>query len=89
MIRTREYKLVVSPESVNELYDLRVDPGEMNNVYGAAVYDGIRKELATELYRQLRERGDSSFAKWMAAMTDFDVPLVNTARSDLDEVLAS
>jgi len=23
----------------------------------------------------------------MAAMTDFDIPLVNTARSDLDEVM--
>lgn len=86
MIRTKEFKLVVSPESINELYDLRFDPAEMNNVYTVPVYDEIRKELATELYTQLRERGDHSFAKWMAAMTDFRVPLVNTARSDLDEV---
>ena len=89
MIRTHEFKLVVSPESVNELYDLRVDPAEVNNVYTVPVYDEIRKALATELYRQLRERGDHSFAKWMAAMTDFEVPLVNTARSDLDEVTTS
>lgn len=88
MLRTREFKLVVNPESVNELYDLRIDPGEINNVYTVPVYDQIRKELCTELYRQLRERGDHSFAKWMAAMTDFDVPLVNTARSDLDTVLS-
>lgn len=86
MIRTRDFKLVISPESINEMYDLRRDPGEINNVYNVPVYDEIRKELATELYRQLRERGDHSFAKWMAAMVDFDVPLVNTARSDLDQV---
>ncbi len=35
--------------------------------------------------RSLRERHDDSFAKWMAAMTDFDVELTNTARSDWDE----
>lgn len=86
MIRTREFKLVISPESINELYDLRKDPAELTNVYTVPVYDEIRRELATELYRQLRERGDNSFAKWMAAMVDFDIPLVNTARSDLDEV---
>lgn len=86
MIRTRDYKLIISPESINELYDLRKDPGEINNVYTVPVYDAVRRDLATELYRQLRQRGDHSFAKWMAAMVDFDVPLVNTARSDLDEV---
>ena len=87
MIRTHEFKLVMNPESINELYDLRVDPAEMNNVYTVPVYDQVRKDLATELYKQLREHGDHSFAKWMAAMTDFDIPLVKTARSDLDDVL--
>ena len=86
MLRTRDFKLVINPESINELYDLRLDPAEMNNVYTVPVYDEIRRELATNLYLQLRERADHSFAKWMAAMTDFDIPLVNTARSDLDEV---
>ncbi|MCI7551844.1 MAG: sulfatase-like hydrolase/transferase [Actinomycetaceae bacterium] len=87
MIRTKEFKLIVSPESINELYDLRYDPNEMTNVYEAPAYRDIRAELATELYTQLRERGDNSFAKWMAAMTDFKVELKNTARSDLDEVM--
>lgn len=89
MLRTRDFKLVISPESINELYDLRHDPSEMTNVYTSPVYDQVRRELATELYRQLRERGDHSFAKWMAAVTDFDVPLSATARSDLDEVVTS
>lgn len=86
MLRSRDFKLVVSPESINELYDLRSDPSEMTNVHDAPIYDGVRQELAIRLHTRLRERGDHSFAKWMAAMTDFEVPLVNTARSDLDEV---
>ena len=88
MLRTRDFKLVVSPESVNELYDLRSDPAEMTNVYTAPVYAQIRRELGTELHRQLRERGDHSFAKWMSAVMDIEVTLKNTARSDLDEVQA-
>lgn len=89
MLRTNDFKLVVNHESFNELYDLRTDPYELNNVYEAPAYNEIRKELALNLYNQLKANNDSSFAKWMAAMTDFEVPLVNTARSDLDEVLSS
>lgn len=86
MLRTDDYKLVVSHESMNELYDLKRDPYELNNVYTAPAYDDVRRSMAAELYRQLVERGDSSFAKWMAAMTDFDVPLSNTAKSDWDDI---
>jgi arylsulfatase A-like enzyme len=86
MIRTDDYKLVISHESIDELYDLKQDPWELNNVYTTPRYDTVRRELAAQLYTQLRDRGDSSFAKWMAAMTDFDIPLENTAKSDWDDV---
>lgn len=86
MLRNDDYKLIVSHESINELYDLKRDPDEMNNVYAAPAYDEIRRQMACELYIQLKERGDSAFAKWMAAMTDFDIPLVSTAKSDWDEI---
>lgn len=86
-LRTKEFKLVINPESVNELYDLRTDPYEINNVYTSPIYDKIRFDLCKELHRQLVERGDGVFAKWMAAMTDFDVPLGNTANSDFDDVV--
>jgi arylsulfatase A-like enzyme len=86
MVRTDDYKLIVSHESIDELYDLRQDPWELNNVYTAPAYDDVRRTLAAELYNQLHERGDDVFAKWMAAMTDFDVPLENTAKSDWDDV---
>jgi arylsulfatase A-like enzyme len=86
MIRTDDYKLIVSHESINELYDLKQDPWELNNVYKAPAYDDVRRKLALELYTQLNERGDTTFAKWMAAMTDFDVALTSTAKSDWDDV---
>ncbi|MFC0265503.1 sulfatase-like hydrolase/transferase [Alloscardovia macacae] len=86
MLRTDDYKLVISHESINELYDLKHDPFELNNLYTAPAFDEVRREMAAELYTQLKERGDSSFAKWMAAMTEFDIPLSNTARSDWDDV---
>src|SRR5699024_541374 len=86
MLRTRDFKLVVSPESVNELYDLRSDPAEMTNVYTAPVYAQIRRALGTELHRQLRERRDHTCAKVMCAVMDMEVTLKNAARADLDEV---
>lgn len=86
MLRTASHKLVVNPESFNELYDLQNDPSELTNVYDVPAYDEIRRKMCHRLYRQLDDRGDDVFAKWMAATTDFDVPLSNTAKSDYDEL---
>ena len=69
MLRTRTHKLVVNPESVNELYDLRADPHELVNRIDDPRLAGIRRELMIELYRQLRERGDN-FSHWMTSMFD-------------------
>lgn len=57
MLRTRTHKLVVNPESCNELYDLVLDPAELVNRIGDPGYAGVRRELVAELYRQLRDRG--------------------------------
>ncbi|MDO4928672.1 MAG: sulfatase-like hydrolase/transferase [Corynebacterium sp.] len=86
MLRTKEFKLVVSHEGINELYDLRVDPYEMNNVYYAPRYKPIVAELSADLFHKLTERGDEAFAKWMNAMTDYDLPLGGTSKSDWDNV---
>lgn len=79
MLRTRTHKLVVNPESVNELYDLRADPHELTNRIDDPDLAGTRHALMTELYRQLRERGDN-FYHWMTSMfeiggADYDVTL--------------
>lgn len=83
---TKEYKLVVSPESVSELYDRIADPNELNNLYSHPAYTEVRKELATKLYYQLRDRGDRAFANWMLAVTDFDVPMVDMSHQDFAEI---
>ena len=81
MLRTRTHKLVINPESVNELYDLTADPHEIVNRIGDPALAGTRKILMAELYRQLRERHDN-FYHWMTSM--FDVGNV-----DYDPTLSS
>lgn len=78
MLRTRSHKLVVNPESVNELYDLDADPDELHNRYEHPELRDIRRALTRQLYRLLRERGDN-FYHWMTPMydveTDYDTTL--------------
>ena len=69
MLRTRTHKLVVNPESVNELYDLLRDPHELVNRIDDDAYADTRSQLMRELYRQLRARGDN-FNHWMTPMFD-------------------
>jgi arylsulfatase A-like enzyme len=69
MIRDDRYKLVVNPESVNELYDLYTDPHELTNRYGHPELRPVRARLTRRLYDLLRERGDN-FYHWMTPMYD-------------------
>lgn len=89
MVRTRTHKLVVSPESVNELYDLMADPDELVNIYSVPLMDDVRREMCRRLYAALVERGDLVFARWMAATIDMDVPVVGGSRSDYDQIDAA
>ena len=66
MLRTRTHKLVVNPESVNELYDLVRDPDELVNVYTLPEYRGVRDGLLRDLYGRLLARGDN-FYHWMTS----------------------
>jgi arylsulfatase A-like enzyme len=78
MLRTRSHKLVVNPESHNELYDLAADPDELHNRYDHPELRAIRMKLTRRLYDLLRERGDN-FYHWMTPMydveTDYDTTL--------------
>jgi arylsulfatase A-like enzyme len=72
-VRTKEFKLIFfyglpldakggknEPSQPGwELYDLRTDPKEMNNVYGNPKYAGVTKQLKTELLRLKEELGDT------------------------------
>ena len=45
MIRTLEYKLVKRTSGENELYDLKRDPKELNNLYDDPDFRQLRLEL--------------------------------------------
>jgi arylsulfatase A-like enzyme len=84
MLRTDRYKLIVNPESVNELYDLERDPDELLNLYTLPDMSDVRKELMHRLYDILRERGDK-FYHWMTTMYDVGGVLYDPSLSVLDE----
>jgi len=62
-------KLVVNPESVNELYLLDEDPHELHNRYNHPEVRAVRDAMVARLYRLLLDRGDN-FHHWMATMLD-------------------
>jgi arylsulfatase A-like enzyme len=69
MVRDRRYKLVVNPDSVNELYDLEADPDELRNRYVHPEMAQVRARLLQRLYTVLVDRGDN-FYHWMTSMYD-------------------
>jgi arylsulfatase A-like enzyme len=73
MLRTKRYKLVINPESVNELYDLESDPDELLNIYTLPERASLRAALSRRLYDVLRQRGDNFF-HWMTEMSDIGRP---------------
>ncbi|TDE00254.1 sulfatase-like hydrolase/transferase [Jiangella asiatica] len=81
MIRDERYKLVVNPESCNELYDLVTDPHELHNRHQQPEMAPVRARLSKRLYDLLRARGDN-FYHWMTPMYDVGV-------SDYDPTLSA
>lgn len=52
-VRTERYKLIRFYKDIDawELYDLKTDPSEMNNLYGDPGYEAVTQELKQELKR--------------------------------------
>ncbi|MFI2366315.1 sulfatase-like hydrolase/transferase [Promicromonospora sp. NPDC019610] len=84
MLREDRYKLVVNPDSVNELYDLHADPDELTNAYGDPALADVRHRMMGRLYRLLRDRGDN-FYHWMTTMYDVGEVDHDPTQSGLDE----
>lgn len=84
MLRTDRYKLVVNPDSVNELYDLKLDPDELLNVYEHPEMRPVRTRMMHRLYQILRARGDN-FYHWMTSMYDVGETDYDPTLSGLDE----
>ncbi|GGK95584.1 sulfatase-like hydrolase/transferase [Mangrovihabitans endophyticus] len=84
MLRDERYKLVVNPDSTNELYDLRTDPDELLNVYHHPEMGEVRGRMMRRLYTLLVERGDRFF-HWMTSMYDVGEVTHDPTMSGLDE----
>lgn len=64
-VRTDRYKLIHFYNDIDEweLYDLKEDPSEMNNLYGKAVYEEITKQLQNELVSLQKQYNDTTALK--------------------------
>ncbi|MCG5215598.1 sulfatase-like hydrolase/transferase [Streptosporangium soli] len=83
MLRTSRFKLVVNPESVNELYDLQSDPYELTNRYDDHMLADVRADLMQRLYQRLRDSGDN-FHHWMTSMYSVGGKDYDTSLSDFE-----
>lgn len=84
MLRNDRYKLVVNPDSVNELYDFENDPDELLNVYELPEHSGVRQNMLQRLYELLKQRGDN-FYHWMTSMYEVGDITYDPSLSGLDE----
>ena len=58
-LRTYDHKLIhYNRIDQWELYDLKADRSEMNNLYSDPVYENVVKDLKEEMYRLQKELGD-------------------------------
>jgi arylsulfatase A-like enzyme len=84
MLREDRYKLVVNPDSTNELYDLHLDPDELLNVYHHPELAPVRSRMLKRLYELLVAR-DDRFFHWMTSMYDVGAVDHDPTLSGLDE----
>jgi arylsulfatase A-like enzyme len=84
MLREDRYKLVVNPESTNELYDLHRDPDELLNIYHHPEMTEVRERMLARLYALLVER-DDRFYHWMTSMYAVGEVSHDPTLSGLDE----
>jgi arylsulfatase A-like enzyme len=59
-VMTRQFKYVFNGFDRDELYDLRSDPHEMNNVSDDPAYETIKRELCRRLWRFARREDDTA-----------------------------
>ncbi|MBB6669409.1 sulfatase-like hydrolase/transferase [Cohnella nanjingensis] len=66
MIRTAQWKYIWNPTDVDELYELRTDPGELVNRMGEPGLNDLVIDLRRRLYERLSDDGDAIVAnEWM------------------------
>ncbi|MTI58973.1 MAG: DUF4976 domain-containing protein [Firmicutes bacterium] len=70
MIRTTDYKLIYRTQQLNELYNLKKDPRELNNVYEHQDYIEVRNELERKMLKWYIETADAP--EWKNHPRGFD-----------------
>ena len=58
MVRTRTHQFTFNSADPGELYDLRRDPCQLDNVYGEPAYEAVRQDLMGRMDRYMEELGD-------------------------------
>jgi arylsulfatase A-like enzyme len=53
-----QFKYVFNGYDFDELYDLEADPHELHNLAEDPAYAGVLTEMATRMWRRIRETGD-------------------------------
>lgn len=69
-IRTPEHKYCFNPAGADELYDLRKDPGEMNNLAGQPGFQPLQEGLARGLLAHLERTEDAPLARKLKGRLD-------------------
>jgi arylsulfatase A-like enzyme len=66
-IRTSRYKLIrfYNDKDFWELYDLKTDPQEMNNLYGQPKYAALTRSLKKQLKELCEENKDKEALRWL------------------------
>lgn len=59
MIRDETWKYVYNPFSIDELYDMESDPGELRNLAALPALAHVMRRMRARMYHCLKEAGDS------------------------------
>jgi arylsulfatase A-like enzyme len=69
-IRRPEHKYCFNPAGADELYDLRKDPGEMNNIAGRPEFQPLQEGLARRLLAHMEQTEDAPLARKLKGRLD-------------------
>ena len=58
-IRTQDYRLIIRSKQINELYDLKEDPEELNNVYQNPDYEAVKNRLEKRMLNWYLQTSDA------------------------------
>ena len=75
MVRTRKWKYVYNPLSIDELYDLETDPNELVNLANKVAFKHVLRRMKERLLARLRATHDGIVAvtPWQSASYDLFV----------------